>query len=141
MVGSAPHRAGSHQPKPATFQQQGNFPNPERDRNEENGRFRERSVNTTQTSKNHSRVGSHISQRQNDEQAMQREINDLKRKLLHAQRRRSHSSSDLLSDDKATMTIGKDREPFQVRLSLMKKSITRGVNVKVHLLGAWDTMP
>ena len=42
---------------------------------------------------------------------------------------------------KATMTIGKDQEPFQVRLSLMKKSITRGVNVKAHLLGDWDTMP
>ena len=42
---------------------------------------------------------------------------------------------------KATMTIGKDREPLKARLSLMKKSITRGVNVKAHLLGAWDTMP
>ena len=42
---------------------------------------------------------------------------------------------------KAMMTIGKDREPLQVRLSLMKKSITRGVNVKAHLLGAWDMMP
>ena len=101
MVGSGPYSADSHQPESARSQQHGNFPNPECDRNEENGRFRERSVNTTQTSKNHSRVGSHISQRQNDEQAMQREINDLKRKLLHAQRRRSHSSSDLLSDDES----------------------------------------
>nr|XP_023919563.1 uncharacterized protein LOC112031114 [Quercus suber] len=38
MVGSDPHQAGSHQPKPVESQQQGNFPNPERDRNEENGR-------------------------------------------------------------------------------------------------------
>ena len=84
MAGSGPHRAGSHQPEPARSQQQGNFPNPERDRNEENGRFQEGSVNTTQTSRSYYRVGSHISQRQNDEQAMQREINDLKRKLRHA---------------------------------------------------------
>ena len=42
---------------------------------------------------------------------------------------------------KAMMTIGKDREPLKARLSLMKKSITRGINVKAHLLGAWDTMP
>ena len=74
-------------------------------------------MHTTQTSKSHSRVGSHVlqrqnhnramqleevrshvSQRQNDKQAMQREINDLKRKLRHAQRRRSHSSPDMPSD-------------------------------------------
>ena len=61
MVGSGPYRAGSYQPKSARSQQQGNFPNPERDRNEENGRFREGSVNTTQTSRSHFRVGNHIS--------------------------------------------------------------------------------
>ena len=32
---------------------------------------------------------------------MQREINDLKRKLRHAQRRRSHSSPDIPSDDES----------------------------------------
>ena len=67
MVGLGPHRVGSHQPEPARSQQQGNFPNPERDRNEENGGFRVGSVNTTQTSKSHSRVGSYISQRQDNE--------------------------------------------------------------------------
>ena len=85
MVRSGPHKAGSHQLEPARSQQQGDFPNLEHDRNEENGRFQEGSVNTTQTSRNHSRVGSHVSQRQNNEQAMQREIKDLKRKLRHAQ--------------------------------------------------------
>ena len=101
MVGSGPHRAGSHQPEPARSQQQGNFPNPKRDRNEENGRFRKESAHTTQTSKSHSRVGSHVSQSQNDKQAMQREINNLKRKLRHAQRRQSHSSPDMPSDDES----------------------------------------
>ena len=71
MVGSGPHQAGSHQPEPTRSQQQGNFPKPERDQNEENERFREGSVNTTQTSKSHSRVGSHVSQRQNDKQTLQ----------------------------------------------------------------------
>ena len=41
---------------------------------------------------------------------------------------------------KVMMTIGRDREPLQVRLSLMKKSITKGANAEAHLLGAWDTM-
>ena len=85
MIGLDPHRAGSHQPKPARSQQQGNFLNPEYGQNEENGRFREGSVNTTQTSRSHSRVGSHITQKQDDEQAMQRELNDLKRRLRFAQ--------------------------------------------------------
>ena len=70
MVGLGPHKAGSHQLEPARSQQQVNFPNPKRDRNEENGRFLERSVNTIQTSRSHSRVGNHVSQRQNVEQAM-----------------------------------------------------------------------
>ena len=85
MVGSDPYRAGPHQLEPTRSQQQGNFPNPEHGRNEENGRFREGSVNTTQTSKSHARMGSQMSQRQDDERAMQREINDLKRRLRFAQ--------------------------------------------------------
>ena len=99
MVGSDPHRAGSHQPEPARSQQHGNFPNPEHGRNKENERFREGSVNTTQISRSHSHVGSHISQRRDDEQVMQREINDLKRKLHLAQRRQSPFSPDTPLND------------------------------------------
>ena len=56
-------------------------------------------MNTTQTSKSNSQVGSHISQRQNSNQTMQQEIDDLKRKLRHAQRKRSPSSTDISSGD------------------------------------------
>ena len=114
MVGSGPHRVGSHQPESARSQQQDNFLNPERDRNEENGRFRKGSINTTQTSRSHSHVGSHVSQRQDNEQAMQREINDLKRKLRHA-----ILALTRLMMMKTMTTIGKDREPPQARFSLM----------------------
>ena len=34
------------------------------------------------------------------------------------------------------MTISKDREHPQARLSLMRKSVTRGVNAEAHLLRA-----
>ena len=44
-------------------------------------------------------MGSHVSQRQDNEQAIQREINDLKRKLCHAQRRQSPPSLHTLHDD------------------------------------------
>ena len=42
---------------------------------------------------------------------------------------------------KTMMTIGKDREPPQAKLSLTRKSVTRGVNTEAYLLEAWDTMP
>ena len=141
MVGSNPHRAGSHEPEPARSQQQGNFPNPEHGWNEENGRFREGSVNTTQISRSHSRVGSHVSQRRDDEQAMQREINDLKRKLRLAQQRQSPLARTHFSTMKTMTTIGKGQGPPQARLSLMWKSVTKGVNAVAHLQGAWDTTP
>ena len=89
MVGSSPHGAVPHQLEQTRSQQQDNFPNPEHGRNEENGRFREGSVDTTQTSRSHTRVGSHMSQKRDDERAMQQEINDLKRRLRFAQRRQS----------------------------------------------------
>ena len=141
MVGSDPHMAGSHQPEPTRSQQQDNFPNPERGRNEENGRFREGSVNTTQTSRSHSRVGSHISQIRDDEQAMQREINDLKRKLRLAQRRQSPLAQTHLSTTKTMTTIGKGPRPPQARLSFMRRNLTKGTNIEAHLQRAWDTTP
>ena len=56
-------------------------------------------MNTTQTSKSHSQVGSCVSQRQNSNQIMQQEIDDLKKELRRAQRRRSPSSFDISSND------------------------------------------
>ena len=56
-------------------------------------------MNTTQTSKSHSQMGSRVSQRQNSNQTMQQEIDDLKKKLRYAQRRRSPSSFDISSND------------------------------------------
>ena len=44
-------------------------------------------------------MGSHVPQRQNNEQAMQREINNLKRQLRHAQQRQSHPSLDMPHND------------------------------------------
>jgi len=51
-------------------------------------------VRTTHTSRSHSRVKSHVSQKQDDNKTLQQEIEDLKKKLRRAQRRRFPSSSD-----------------------------------------------
>ena len=66
--------------------------------NLEHRRDREDNVHTTHTSKSHSRVGSHVSQEQNNK-AMQLEINHLKKKLRHAWRKRTPSNSNVSSDD------------------------------------------
>ena len=97
MVGSSPHQAGPHQTKPIGSQRQDNFLNHEWERDRE--RYQEGSVRTTYTSRSHSRVGSHMSQRQNGNKALQQEIDDLKKKLRRAQRKRSPSSSDTSSND------------------------------------------
>ena len=57
-------------------------------------KHRERSVRTTHTSKSHFRVRSHVSQKQDDNKALQQEIDDLKKKLRRVQRKCSPSSSD-----------------------------------------------
>ena len=82
MEGSSQYQANPHQAEPANSQRQDDFLNLERewDRVE----YQEGSVHTTHTSKSHSRGGSHVSQRRDDNKAMQREIDDLKKKLRHA---------------------------------------------------------
>jgi len=72
MVGSSPHQQES-----MGSQRQDDFLNLERRRD------REGSVHTTHTSRSHSRIGSHISQEQNN-RAMQLEIDHLKKELRHA---------------------------------------------------------
>ena len=72
MVGSGPH-----QQEPTGSQRQDEFLNLERRRDQKG------SVHTTHTSRSHSQVGSHISQEQNN-RAMQLEINHLKKELRHA---------------------------------------------------------
>ena len=92
-------RSGPHQPEPTRSQQQGSFLNPGHGKNEENKRFWEGSVDTTQTSRSHTRVGSHMSQKRDDERAMQWEINDLERRLCFAQRRQSPPDTNTPLDD------------------------------------------
>ena len=56
-------------------------------------------MDTTQTNRSHTCVGSHMSQKRDDERAMQREINDLKRRLRFAQRRQSPPGTNTPLDD------------------------------------------
>ena len=97
MAGLGPHQTSSHQVESANFHQQDDFLNLECERDRE--KYREGSVHTTHTSGSRFREGSHISYGQDDNKAMQLEIDDLKKQLHQVQQRRSPSSSDVSSND------------------------------------------
>ena len=84
--------SGSHQAESMTSQRENPFANLKRRKD------REGSVHVTHTSKSHSRVGSHVSQQQHNK-PMQREIDQLKKQLRHAQQKRTPTLSDSSSDD------------------------------------------
>ena len=75
MVGSGPHQEES-----MGSRRQDDFLNLKRKRDQEG------STHTTHAGKSHSWVGSHVSQEQN-ERAMQREIDDLKNKMRSTQQK------------------------------------------------------
>ena len=83
---------GPHQQESTRSQRQDDFLNLKRRRD------RKGSVHTTHTSRSHSRVGSHISQEQNN-RAMQLEINHLKKELRHARWKRAPFNSNVSSND------------------------------------------
>ena len=86
---------------------------------------REQSGQTMHTNRSQSRGKSHVSHAEN-EKDMQREINELKKKLRRAWRRRASFESESSSGD--TEDIGKDLKLRPVRPSLAMKStvITSG---------------
>lgn len=116
MAELGPHQENPQQTEPVESQRQNNPANPGSRRN------REGSVHTTQTSQSHTQIGSHISQRQNSHQAMQREIDDLKRKLRRAQRKRSPSSSGVSSNEEDMSYRRRSRTPPSETFSYEKES-------------------
>ena len=97
MAGSGPHQTSSHQAESANVHQQDDFLNLKCERDREN--YQEGSVHTTHTSGSRFQMRNHISHGRDDNKAMQREIDDLKRQLHWAQQKWSPSSSDVFSND------------------------------------------
>ena len=110
------HQTNPQQTEPIKSQRQNDPSNPGNRRNHEG------SVHTTQTSQSHTQIGSHVSQRRNNHQAVQREIDDLKRKLRRAQRKRSPSSLDASSNEKDVSYRRRSRTPPSETFSYEKKS-------------------
>ena len=78
--------SGPRQTGHADFQRQDNFLNLEREKDQD--KQREGSVNTSHTSRSRSKGKGHASHKRNDRKALQQEIDDLKKKLRRAQRKR-----------------------------------------------------
>ena len=100
--------SGLRQTRHADSQRQNNFLNLKRERVQD--KRREGSVNTSHTSRSRSKGKGHASQKQDNHRALQQEINDLKKRLRRAQRRRP-SPSPNTSDEEDNEYKRRSRTP------------------------------
>ena len=92
MVGSGPHQTSPHHVESANVHQQGELHNLEREKDTDNQQ--EGSLQTLHIGGSGYQRKGHAIHEQVDEKAMQREIDDLKKRLRQAQRKQSPSSSE-----------------------------------------------
>ena len=97
MAGSRPHQTSLHHAESANVHQQGELYDLEREKDMDNQQ--EGSLQTLHIGGSGYRRRGHAIHEQADEKAMQREIDDLKKRLCRAQRKQSPSSSDVSSND------------------------------------------
>ena len=97
MAGSGPHQTSLHHAESANVHQQGELHDLEHGDDMDNQQ--ERSFQTLHTGGSGYRRRSHLIHKQVDEKAMQREIDDLKKRFRRAQRKQTPSSSDVSSND------------------------------------------
>ena len=92
MAGSGPHQTSPHHVESANVHQQGELHNLEREKDTDNQQ--EGSLQTLHIGGSGYQRKGHAIHEQVDEKAMQREIDDLKKRLRQAQRKQSPSSSE-----------------------------------------------
>ena len=97
MAGSSPHQANPHQAESTNVHQPNDFLELEHKRDREN--YQEGSVHTTHMGGSGFQRKGHVSHKRDDDNDMQREIDDLKKQLHQARQKRSPSSSDVSSND------------------------------------------
>ena len=97
MAGSGPHETSLHHAESANVHQQGELHDLEHGNDMDNQQ--EGNLQTLHTGGRGYRRRGHAIHEQADEKAMQREIDDLKKRLRRAQRKQTPSSSDISSND------------------------------------------
>ena len=97
MVGSGPHQTSPHHAESANIHQQGELHDLEHGNNMNNQQ--EGSLQTLHTGGGGYQRRNHLVHEQADEKDLQREIDDLKKRLRRAQRKQTPSNSDISSND------------------------------------------
>ena len=97
MAGSGPQQTSPPHAESVNVDQQDELHNPERENHVDNQR--EGSSRMIHAGRSGYRRRSHLVQKYADEEGLQRQIEDLKKKLRRAQRNRTPSSSDVSSND------------------------------------------
>ena len=97
MTGSKPHQTSPHHAESANVQKQGELYGPERGNDMDNQQ--EGSLQMLHTGGSGYQRRSHFVHEQADEKDLQREIDDIKKRLRRAQRKQTPSSSDISSND------------------------------------------
>ena len=97
MMGSGPHQTSPHHAESANIHQQGELHDFEHGNNMDNQQ--EGSLQTLHIGGSGYRRRSHLVHEQADEKDLQREIDDLKKRLRRAQQKQTPSSSDISSND------------------------------------------
>ena len=108
MVGSRPHQTSPHHAESANIHQQGELHNLEHENRMDNQQ--KGSSQTLHTGGSGYRRRSHLVHEQANEKDLQREIDDLKKKHRHAQRKQTPSSSDVSSNDDGDASYRKRSE-------------------------------
>ena len=97
IAGSGPHKTSPHHAESANVHQQGELHDLKHRNNIDNQQ--EGSLQTLHTGGSGYRRMSHLVHEQADEKDLQREIDDLKKRLRRAQRKQTPSNSDVSSND------------------------------------------
>ena len=97
MAGSGPHQTSPHHAESTNIHQQGELHDLEHGNHMDNQQ--EGSLQTLHTGGSGYQRRSHLVHEQADEKDLQREIDDLKKRLRRAQRKQTPSSSDVSSND------------------------------------------
>ena len=108
MAGLGPHQTNPRHVESANVHQQGELHNLEHENNMDNQQ--EGSSQTLHTGGSGYRRRSHLVHEQVDEKELQRESDDLKKRLHRAQRKQTPSSSDVSSNDDEDVSYRKRSE-------------------------------
>ena len=108
MAGLGPHQTSPPHAESTNIHQQGELHNLEHGNHMDNQQ--EGSSQTFHAGGSGYRLRSHLVHKQADEKDLQREINDLKKKLRHAQRKQTPSSFDVSSNDDGDASYRKRSE-------------------------------